>query len=42
MWNLSSWTKERTHAPGVEVWSLNHWTSREAPGETTVYHRYVM
>ena len=28
--------------PGVEVWSLNHWTSREAPGETTLYHRYVM
>ena len=31
MWNISSPTRDRTHAPTVEVWSLNHWTTREIP-----------
>ena len=31
MWDLSSPTKDRTQAPCLEAWSLNHWTAREAP-----------
>jgi len=29
MWDISSPTKDRTLAPEVEVWSLNHWITRE-------------
>ena len=25
----SSWTRDRTHDPGVDRWILNHWTARE-------------
>ena len=28
MWNLSALTRDQTHAPSMEVWSLNHWTTR--------------
>ena len=32
MWDLSSPTRDRTCAPpAVEVWSPNHWTTREVP-----------
>ena len=32
MWDLSSLTRDRTHAPCIgSVWSLNHWTAREVP-----------
>ena len=31
MWDISSPTKDRTLAPEVEVWSLNHWITREVP-----------
>ena len=31
MWDLSSLIRDRTCAPALEVWSLNHWTTREAP-----------
>lgn len=31
MWDLSSRTRDRTQAPVVEVWHLNHWISREVP-----------
>jgi len=31
MWGLSSVTRDGTHAPAVEVQSLNHWTAREVP-----------
>ena len=31
MWDLSSLPRDGTHAPAVEVQSLNHWTTREAP-----------
>ena len=31
MWDLSSPTRDQTHAPCIEVWSLNHWTTREVP-----------
>ena len=33
MCNLSSPTRDRTHAPTLAVWSLNHWTTREVPLE---------
>ena len=29
--DLSSQTRDGTHAPTVEVWSLNHWTARDIP-----------
>ena len=32
MWDLSSPTRDQTHAPAVEAWRLNHWTAREVPG----------
>ena len=25
----SSWTRDRTHVPGIGRWILNHWTTRE-------------
>ena len=31
MWDLSSLTRNQTHAPCVGRWSLNQWTTREAP-----------
>ena len=31
MWDLSSPTRDQTHAPAVKVRSLNHWTTREVP-----------
>ena len=31
MWDLSSLIRARTCAPALEVWSLNHWTTREVP-----------
>ena len=31
MWDLSSPTRDRTHTPALEVWSLNHWTAMEVP-----------
>ena len=30
-WDLSSPTKDYTHAPALEAWSLNHWTARRVP-----------
>ena len=30
-WDLSFPTKDYTHAPALEAWSLNHWTSRRVP-----------
>ena len=29
--DLSSLTRDRTHAPAVEAQSVNHWTAREVP-----------
>ena len=34
MWDLSSRNRDRTHAT-VEAGSLNHWTTREVPKDTT-------
>ena len=31
MWDLSSPTRDLTHAPELEAQSLNHWTTREVP-----------
>ena len=31
MLDLSSLTRDRTYAPSVGVWCLNHWTAREVP-----------
>ena len=31
MWDLSSPTKDRTCAPCIGRWSLNHWTAGEVP-----------
>ena len=31
MRDVSSLTRDQTHAPAVEVWSPNHWTTREVP-----------
>ena len=31
MWDLSSWTRDKTHIPGMEAQSLNHWITREFP-----------
>ena len=35
MWYLSSLTRDGICAlpPAVEAWSLNHWITREVPGE---------
>ena len=33
MWDLSSLTRDRTHTPCIGRRSLNHWTTREVPGE---------
>ena len=29
--DLNSLTRDQTHAPPVEAWSCNHWSTREAP-----------
>ena len=31
MWDLSSWTRDRTRTPCIGRQSLNHWTAREVP-----------
>ena len=31
MWDVSSWTRDRTHLPCSARWILMHWTTREAP-----------
>ena len=31
MWNLSSLTRDQTHAPALKAQSLNHGTAREVP-----------
>ena len=31
--DLSSSSRDRTHAPALGVWSLNHWTARRVPTE---------
>ena len=31
MWDLSSLTRDQTHAPEVEAWSLKHWAIKELP-----------
>ena len=31
MWDLSSPTRDQTHAPAMEAQHLNHWTAREVP-----------
>ena len=31
MWNISSLTRDQTTPPAVEVWSLNHSTTKEVP-----------
>ena len=31
MWDLSFLTRDRTHAPAVEVWSPKLWAAREFP-----------
>ena len=37
MWDLSSPSRDRTHAPpALEAQSLNHWTAREVPTTTQV------
>ena len=33
MWNLSTSTKDWTHAPAVEALSLNHWAAMIKPSE---------
>ena len=40
MWDLSSPTRARTHAPCVEAQSLNHWTSREVP-YSLLFKKYI-
>ena len=34
----SSWTRNHTLVPCIGRWILNRWTTREAPGSTTVNH----
>ena len=31
MWGLSSTTRDRTRSSALEVWSFNHWTTRDVP-----------
>ena len=31
MWDLCSLTRDQTCVPALEVWSLNHWITREVP-----------
>ena len=32
LWHTeSSWTRDRTHVPGIGRWILNHWTTSEVP-----------
>ena len=35
MWELSSLTKDGTHNPALEAQSLNHWTAREVPADSS-------
>ena len=35
MRDLNSLTRDRTHAPAAEVQSVNHWTVREVPYDTS-------
>ena len=39
LWDLSSPTKDGTHASALEVHSLNHWIARQVPG--VVYFRHL-
>ena len=34
MWDLSSLTRDRTHAPAVKTQSPKYWTTREVPDST--------
>ena len=44
MWNLSSWSRDRTHVPCIGRWIPNHWTTREVPknGDFTRNHWFVL
>ena len=37
MWDLSSPTRDWTYTPALEVWSLNHWTTRDVHRLTYSY-----
>ena len=41
MWDLSSLTRDRVHAPCSRVWILNLWTTREVPPLSTVKSGYL-
>ena len=41
IWHLSSPIKDRTLAPAMKVWSLNHWTVREV-FESRFLSQYVL
>ena len=36
MWDLSSLNRDQTCAPALEVWSLNHWTTKDVPKRTSL------
>ena len=38
-WDLSSPTRDQTHAPAWEVQSLNHWTAREVPTFKKIFNQ---
>ena len=37
MWDLSSWTRDRTCVPCSGRWRLNHWTTREVLGSASLW-----
>ena len=41
MWSLSSLTRNQTPPPAVEVWSLNHWTTREVLVLNSFFHIFI-
>ena len=42
MWDIRSLTKDGTLVHALEVWSLNHWVTREVPGDGTLRTRALV
>ena len=41
MWDLSSPTRDRTHAPSIGSSEFNHWTTRESPSFSVIIPKSV-
>ena len=40
-WDLSSWTRDGTQAPTLEVQSPNHQATREVPSCSSLEHKFL-